>query len=69
MTVAVVGVTRTARVIISIIAPRRIDLRNVCISLASLPWVIRVKISWPDFVGPPVYTPAPTLPVSDRLMS
>lgn len=47
MTVAVARVTRTVRVIISIIAPRRIDLYDVCsdrrVALLS-PSVVCVKI-------------------------
>lgn len=55
MTVAVARVTRTVRVIISIIAPQRIDLYDVCsdrrVALLS-PSVVCVKIPWPDFVSP-----------------
>lgn len=55
MTVAVARVTRTVRVIISIIAPRRIDPYDVCsdrrVALLS-PSVVCVKIPWPDFVSP-----------------
>lgn len=65
MTAAVARVTRTARVIISIIAPRRIDLR---MHRLPSPLPARVKIPRPDSVSSIVYTPV-VLPVSDRRMS
>lgn len=48
--VAVAGVTRTARVIISIIVPRRIDLRDVC--SVSHPFAFLPDLSRQDTGGP-----------------